>query len=72
MYFALFIGYEDDIFEVISNLHVQGSKFGVKFGGKSFFFKLNSAELMEFVFFQVLWSEIQSPQSNPFSIKYLL
>ena len=25
---ASFTGYEDDIFEVISNLHVQGSKFG--------------------------------------------
>ena len=37
-YFALFTDYEDDIFEVISNLHVQGSKFGGKinkFGGKS-------------------------------------
>ena len=29
-YFALFTYYEDDIFEVISNLHVQGSKFGGK------------------------------------------
>ena len=29
-YFASFTGYEDDIFEVISNLHVQGSKFGGK------------------------------------------
>ena len=32
-------GYEDDIFETISNLHNQGSKFGrkfYKFGGKSF------------------------------------
>ena len=27
-YFASFIGYEDDILEVISNLHVQGAKFG--------------------------------------------
>ena len=37
-YLALFIDYKDDIFEVISNLHVQGSKFGgkiYKFGGKS-------------------------------------
>ncbi len=35
-YFASFTDYEDDIFEVISNLHVQGSKFGgkiYKFGG---------------------------------------
>ena len=38
-YFASFTGYEDDIFEVISNLHVQGSKCGeifYKFSGKSF------------------------------------
>ena len=34
-------------------MHVQGSKFGGKFDkfeGKSFFFKLNSAEFMELVF----------------------
>ena len=51
-YFASFTGYENDIFEVISNLHVQGFKFSGKFdkfGGKSFK-KLNSAEFMEFVF----------------------
>ena len=51
-YFASFTGYEDDISEVISNLHDQGSKFGGKFykmGGK-YFQKLNSAEFMEFVF----------------------
>ena len=30
-YYASFTGYEDDIFEVISNLHAQGSKFGGKF-----------------------------------------
>ena len=39
-YFASLTGYEDDIFEVISNLLVQESKFGKniwKFGGKSFF-----------------------------------
>ena len=44
-YFASFTGYEDDNFEVISNLRVQGSKFGKKnynFGEKSFP-KLNSA-----------------------------
>ena len=29
-YFASFIGYEDDILEVISNLHVQGAKLGGK------------------------------------------
>ena len=37
-YFGSFTGYEDDIFEVISNLHVHGSKFVGKFdkfGGKS-------------------------------------
>ena len=37
-YFASFTDYEDDIFEVISNWHVQGSKFGGKinkFGVKS-------------------------------------
>ena len=50
--FGSFIGYEDGILEVISNLHVQGAKFGWKkdkFGGKSIK-KLNSAEFMEFVF----------------------
>ena len=30
-YFASFTGYEDDILEVISYLHVQGSKFGREF-----------------------------------------
>ena len=35
-YFAWFTGYEYDIFEVISNLHVQESKFGGKFGKKSY------------------------------------
>ena len=37
--FCIITGYEDDIFKVISNLHVQESKFGrkiYKFGGKSF------------------------------------
>ena len=37
-YFASFTNYEDDIFEVISNWHVHGFKFGEKinkFGGKS-------------------------------------
>ena len=37
-YFASFTGYEDDICQVISNLHVQRSKFGGKpntFCGKS-------------------------------------
>ena len=27
-YFASFTSYVDDMFEVISNLHIQGSKFG--------------------------------------------
>ena len=54
-YFASFIGYEDDICEVIFNLHMQGANFGgkkrrrKKFGGKSFV-KLNSVEFMEFLF----------------------
>ena len=51
-YFASFTDYEDDIFEGISNLHVQGPKFGgkiYKFCGK-FKKKLNSTEFMEFVF----------------------
>ena len=51
-YFASFTGYEEYICEVISNFHVEGSKFGAKFdkfSGKSFKL-LNSAEFMEFVF----------------------
>ena len=51
-YFALLIGHEDDILEVISYLHVQGAKFGKKkqkFDEKSFK-KFNSAEFMKFVF----------------------
>ena len=38
-YVASFTGYEDDIIKIISNLCVQGSKFGGKFDklvGKSF------------------------------------
>ena len=38
-YFASFTVYDDDILKDISNLHVQGSKFGGKFdkfGSKSF------------------------------------
>ena len=55
-YFASFTDYLDDIFEVISNLHVHGNKFGVKinkFGGKSIlkkYLKKYSTEFMEFVF----------------------
>ena len=50
-YFASFTltGYEDDIFEVNSNLHDQEFKFGgyiYKFDRE----KMNSAEFMEFVF----------------------
>ena len=51
-YFALLIGREDDILEVISYLHVQGAKFGEKkqkFDEKSFK-KFNSVEFMKFVF----------------------
>ena len=51
-YFPSFTGYRYDIVEVISNLHIQGSKFGgkfYKFGGKSFK-KFNSADFMEFFF----------------------
>ena len=45
-YFASFIGFEEDILKVISNLHVQGAKFGRKkdiFGGQ-YLKNLNSAE----------------------------
>ena len=54
-YFATFTGYEDDIFEVISNFHVQE----FKFGGNIYKFrkkkkkkkkKVNFAEFREFVF----------------------
>ena len=51
-YFESFTDHEDDIFEVISNFHIQGSKFGgkiTKFGRNSFK-KLHSTEFMEFVF----------------------
>ena len=51
-YFASFKGYEDDIYEVISNLQVLRCKFGGKmdqFGGKSFL-KLNSVEFMKLFF----------------------
>ena len=52
LYFAAFTYYEDDIFDAISNWHVQGSKLGGKmdkFGEKSFK-KLNVTEFIEFVF----------------------
>ena len=54
-YFASFTGYEGDISEVISNLHVQGSKFGRKFdkfGGKSFL-KIELCRVNKVCFFQV-------------------
>ena len=56
-YIASFMGYEDNIFDFISYLHVQGAKFGGKkdkFGGKKdkfggkIFLKVNSVEFMEF------------------------
>ena len=51
-YFASFTGYEDDIFEFISNFHIQGSKFGKKFDkfGRKSFKEIYSAMFMEFVF----------------------
>ena len=52
-YFASFTSYEDDFLKVISNSHVQQSKFGTniyKFGGKSNKNE-NAAEFMEFFFF---------------------
>ena len=56
-YFASYIGYEDNIHEGNSNLHVQEAKFDGKkdkFGGKSFK-ELNSLEFMEFVFSKSVW-----------------
>ena len=53
------IGYEDDILEFISNLHVQGAKFGKKedlFGGK-YSIKMNSAELPE-LFYKHLFNSL--------------
>ena len=57
-YFASFTGYEDDIFEVISKLHLQGSKFGGKFEkfGNFFFFNLTSQSSWS-LFFPSLDSE---------------
>ena len=50
-YFASFTGYEDDIFEVISNFQVQGSKFGKKLTNLAEnLFKNLTPEFMEFVF----------------------
>ena len=51
--FCIFTDYEDEIFYVTSNLHIQGSKFGgkikKKIEGKSFK-KLNSTEFIKFLF----------------------
>ena len=54
-YFAPFICYEDDILEVISNLHIQGTNFGGKKDqfGRISFKKLNSTEFPE-IFIQIL------------------
>ena len=50
IYFASFTGYEGDIFEVISKLHVQGSKSSRKFDrlAKNLF-KFNFAEFKDFI-----------------------
>ena len=64
-YSALFVGYEGDILEVISNLHIQGVKYGgkkEKFGRKSFK-KLNFAEFTDFVWSSPWGSWWQSPYS---------
>ena len=37
-YFELFTDYEDDIFKVISNLHIQLEMWGSKFGGNIYIF----------------------------------
>ena len=58
--FASFIGYENNILEVISNLNVQWPKFGGKkdkLGGK-YFLKLNSAEFMEFIFSKFAYRQL--------------
>ena len=64
-YFASFIGYEDEILDVISYLRVHGAKFGGKkdiFGGKSFkswihgvrFFQVGSKEVVIFLLLFVI------------------
>ena len=65
--FSLFTGYEYDIFEVISNLSAQGTKFG----GISFK-KLNSAEFMEFVFFQVCIGVCRTALAIPGNIIFFI
>ena len=67
-YFASFKGYEDEILEIISNLHVRESKFGGKinkFGGKSLK-KLNSAEFMELVFSKSAFDNSHSHGPSPY------
>ena len=66
IYFASFTGYEYDILKVISNLHVQGSKFGGKFdkvGGKSFL-KIELRGVHEDLFFQVCLKYPKSIQKS--------
>ena len=48
-YFASFTGYEDDMFEVISNLHILESKFGKNLDKFDFF--LNCTPRVHGVFF---------------------
>ena len=55
-WFASYTGYEDNVFQVISDLNVKRSKFDRKqgkFGGKSEEKKFDSAELSELAFFQL-------------------
>ena len=55
-YFEYFIGYENDIFEGISNLHVQGAKFGRKRKiWRKIFKKVKLRRVHGFRFFQVLY-----------------
>ena len=54
-YSASFTGYEDDIFEIISNMHVQVSKFGGKFDkfGRLFLFLIDLRVVHGVRFFHV-------------------
>ena len=59
-YIALLTDYEYDIFEVISNLHVQGSAFGgiiKKIGRKCFLKKVELHGVHGVCFFQV-WQSV--------------
>ena len=55
-HFVSFTGYEDEIFEVISNLHIQQSKFGGKFYkfGR-ILFKMELRRVHGVCFFQFCW-----------------